>query len=135
MNKILLSGIIAGITLLIFSVAMLFVNIYLFPGLALYYFDSAFRSDEQSKYLFFGHAFIIGMALSFLWERFKTQLTGGFLLRGIEFGLIYGFVATLPAMWLTYSFMNVSFQMVVTWFIFGMIEATIAGLIFEKSNP
>jgi hypothetical protein len=49
---------------------------------------------------------------------------------GIEFGVVYTFVAMVPLLWITYSAMDVDFQMVATWLIYGLFQASIAGIFF-----
>jgi len=135
MRKIVLAGLAAGFVLLVLSVVGLYATIWLFPGLAQQYFDPAFDSDSWKTVLYFLHPFVIGMALSWFWVRYKAVLTGSFITRGIEFGLIYGLIATLPMMWLIYSTMSVSLAMVTTWFVLALVQGLIAGLVFEKMNP
>lgn len=135
MKKILISGLVAGIVLLVFSIAALYMTILLFPSLALEYYDPAFQSGDSRSILYYIHPFVLGFALAWFWERFKGMLKGGFTMRGIEFGIIYTLVATLPAMWIIFSAMNVTLTLVLTWFIYGLIQSIIAGLICEKINP
>jgi hypothetical protein len=135
MKKIIKAGLVAGIVLLILSVLGLYITIWLFPSLAMQYFDPAFATESSRYMLYFLHPFVIGLALSWFWSRFKGVLTGSFLTRGIEFGLIYGMVATFPMMWLIYSAMNVSLELVTTWFVLALVQGLIAGLVFEKLNP
>ncbi len=135
MKKILIAGLTAGIVLLILSVLGLYMTIWFFPGLAAQYFDPAFDTDSSRVMLFYIHPFVISLALSWFWARFKGVLTGSFLTRGIEFGLIYSIVAALPMMWLIYSAINVSLLMVSTWFALAVVQGVIAGLVFEKMNP
>ncbi len=135
MKKIVIAGFVSGVTLLILSVLGLYVTIWFFPGIAVQYFDPAFNSGGDRFMLYFIHPFIIGLALSWFWDRFKSLLKGGRLTRGIEFGLIYVMIATLPMLWLIYSAMNVSVTMVVTWFVLALAQGLVAGLIFEKMNP
>jgi hypothetical protein len=135
MKKIMISGLAAGVVLLVFSVLGLYMTIWFFPGLAAQYFDPAFDTDSDKVMLYYIHPFIISMALSWFWARFKGVLTGSFLTRGIEFGLIYSLVAVFPMMWLIYSAMNVSLAMVGTWFVLSMAQGLITGLVFEKMNP
>lgn len=135
MKKIIIPGIIAGFALLIFSVGGLYATIWLFPGLAMEYFDPAFDMQSSRVMIYYLHPFVIAMALSFFWGRFKTVLTGSFLTRGIEFGLIYSMVAVFPMMWLIYGAMSVSIEMLATWFILAVLQGLVAGLIFEKLNP
>lgn len=135
MKKIFFAGLVAGVVLLILSVLGLYTTIWFFPGLAAQYFDPAFETGSGRIMLYYIHPFVISMALSWFWSRFKGVLTGSFLSRGIEFGLIYTLVATLPMMWLIYSAMNVSLMMVCTWFLLALAQGVIAGFVFEKMNP
>lgn len=135
MKKVFISGIVAGIVLLVLSFAALYLTILFFPGLALEYYDPAFRMNDNLSALYYIHPFLLGLALAWFWERFKGVLTGGFTMRGIEFGIIYSLIATLPVMWLIYSAMNVTLDLVLTWFIYGLVQSIIAGLICEKMNP
>ncbi len=135
MKKIALAGLAAGFVLLILSILGLYATIWLLPGVASQYFDPAFNTDPGRTMLYYAHPFIISMALSWFWSRFKGTLTGSFISRGIEFGVIYTLIATLPMMWLIYSAMSVSFAVVTTWFVLALIQGTIAGLVFEKMNP
>jgi hypothetical protein len=135
MKKIILSGLLAGVVLLILSILALYLTIWLFPGLASQYYDPAFDTGADKYLLYYVHPFVIGLALSWFWDRFKTLVKGSFLTRGIEFGVIYALIAILPALWLTYSAMSVSLAIVSTWLLFGLFQGLIAGLVFEKLNP
>lgn len=135
MKKILISGLIAGVILLVLSILGLYLTMWLFPDIAMQYFNPAFN-DQSSRYMiYYIHPFIIALALSWFWNRFKGILTGSFFTRGIEFGLIYVLIATFPSMWLIYSAISVSLAMVATWFVFGLLQGIISGLVFEKINP
>src|SRR5580698_4359795 len=114
MKKIIIAGLVAGVILLILSVLGLYTTIWLFPGLAAQYFDPAFNTESGRVMLYYVHPFVISLALSWFWSRFKGVLTGSFLSRGFEFGLIYTLIATFPMMWLIYSAMNVSLTIVAT---------------------
>lgn len=135
MKKILISGTVSGSVLVLLSIAALYATILLLPDLALEYYDSAFRSDGRGAVLYYLHPFILSLALAWFWERFKGVFKGSFLLRGIEFGLVYLIVATVPALWIVYSAMSVTLTIALTWLFYGFIQALIAGLIFERLNP
>ena len=135
MKKIMIAGIAAGAILLVLSVLGLYGTIWFFPSLATQYFDPAFNTGEGRVMLYYIHPFVIGIALSWFWSRFKGSLTGSFLTKGIEFGVIYTLIATLPMMVLIYSAMSVSLVIVATWFVLALLQATVAGLVFEKMNP
>jgi hypothetical protein len=135
MKKIFIAGLVAGVILLILSVLGLYATIWLFPGIALQYFDPAFDTQSSRIMIYFLHPFIISLALSWFWSRFKGVLKGSFLSRGIEFGLIYVVIATIPMLWLIYSSMSVSLSIVTTWLVLAIVQGIIAGLVFEKINP
>jgi hypothetical protein len=135
MKKIILSGLLTGVVLLILSVLALYATIWLFPTLAAQYYDPAFDTQADRYMIYYIHPFVIALALSWFWDRFKGVLTGGFLTKGIEFGLVYALIAIFPVMWLIYSAIDVSLAMVATWWAFGLLQGVIAGLVFEKLNP
>ncbi|GGA94539.1 hypothetical protein [Puia dinghuensis] len=135
MKKIITSGLIAGVVLLVLSILGLYATIWFFPTLAAQYYDPAFDSQSGRYMIYYAHPFVIGLALAWFWDRFKVVLKGSFLTRGIEFGLAYALVAIFPVMWLTYSALSVSLAMVGTWLAFGLLQGIIAGLVFEKTNP
>ncbi len=135
MKRIISSGLIAGVVLLILSVLALYATIWFFPTLASQYYDPAFDNQSGRYLIYYAHPFVIALALAWFWDRFKGTLKGSYLTRGIEFGLIYALVAIFPVMWLTYSALAVSLAMVGTWLVFGLLQGVIAGLLFEKFNP
>ena len=135
MKKIILPGLVSGIVLLILSVLGLYVTIWFLPNLAGQYFDPAFDKQSSRYLIFFIHPFIISLALSWFWERFKSVVRGSFLTRGVEFGLIYAVVAIFPMMWMIYSALDVTLALVATWMALGLLQGIIAGLVFEKMNP
>lgn len=135
MKKILFSGIIAGTILFIVSYGGLYVGVNLFPALFMEYINPLFNSDGSRDILFYMHAFIISFALAWFWDRFKGLFNGPFLLRGLEFGLVYSLVALLPVMWITFSALDITVIMVASWFIYGLVQSLIAGLVFAKINP
>jgi len=135
MKKILIAGFASGIALFILSILGLYITIWFFPVLADQYFDPTFATQSDRVMFYYMHPFIISLSLSWFWDRFKGILTGSYVARGIEFGLIYVMVATFPMMWLLYSAINVSPEMVATWFMLALVQGVIAGLIFEKLNP
>jgi hypothetical protein len=135
MKKILSSGLIAGIILFIVSYGGLYLAIRFVPNLFVVYNNPLFNSDGSRDVLFYMHAFIISFALSWFWERFKSLFPGHFLLRGLEFGFVYAIVALLPVMWITFSSLDITIVMVLSWFFYGLFQAVVAGVIFAKINP
>jgi hypothetical protein len=134
MKKIFFSGLIAGTALLMLSVAGLYLLIWQMPDMAMEYFGPAFISQTQRNLLYYVHPFVIGISLSWLWERLQSRLKGPALAKSLEFGLFYMAIATFPYMLLIYSAVDVSLSVVLTWLVFGFIEATLAAIIFNQQN-
>lgn len=135
MRKVLINGIITGVILLVVSIALLFITVRIMPALAWEYFGPSFNTEGDRDFLFYIHPFLIGIALAWLWNRVKSVFTGNWILKGMEMGLMYALVATLPAMWITFSAINISVEMVLTWFLYGLFQAIISGLILARLNP
>ncbi|HTC00481.1 MAG TPA: hypothetical protein VK705_07345 [Ferruginibacter sp.] len=135
MKKVIISGLVVGVIFLILSILIGFIISYLFPNIIMPYFDSAFSMQPDRIAFYYLHPFIIGLALSWFWTRFKETLKGSYITRGVEFGLIYAAVAVFPMMWLIYSAMSISLAFITIWFLLALLQAVIAGLIFEKMNP
>lgn len=135
MKKIVISGLIAGCILFIVSYGGLYLSVRFIPSLFIEYNNPLFKSDGSRDLLFYLHAFIISFALSWFWDRFKGMLKGHFLLKGLEFGLVYSFIALLPVMWISFSSLDITVTMVVSWFLYGLFQAVVAGLVFAKINP
>lgn len=135
MKKVLITGVICGALLLILSYAVLYLTITLFPALAEEYYNPVFWPGNDRALLYFLHPFVLSIALAWVWQRFKNNLSGSWILRGLEFGFIYLLIGTLPSMWLTFSAINVSFIMVFSWVLYGLLQAAICGLIFARLNP
>ena len=134
-KKILIPGLIAGVVLLILSFGMLYGAIYLFPDVAEQYYSPVFREGGDYAWLFYVHPFVLSLALAWFWDRFKGQFTGSMIVRDLELGLVYTLVATLPSMLITFSALDITVVMVLTWLLYGFIQAVVAGLIFARMNP
>jgi hypothetical protein len=135
MKKIAVSGLIVGAILFVVSYGGLFLAIKLVPWLFVEYNNPLFNSNGSRDVLFYAHAFIISFALSWFWDRFKPLFKGPFLLRGLEFGLVYSLVALLPVMWISFSSLDITLAMVISWFVYGLFQAIVAGIILAKLNP
>lgn len=137
MKKVLISGLVAGVILSIFSYGGLFlaVTIPMMKPFFVEYLSNVFISDRSRDLFFYSHAMLISLALSWFWERSKKVFHGHFILRGLEFGLAYTIAGLLPILWMTYSQIDVSPTMVLSWLGFGFLQSCTAGIIFAKMNP
>jgi hypothetical protein len=135
MKKIFISGLITGCILFVVSYGSLYLAVKFFPFVFTGYFNPLFNSDGSRDILFYLHAFIFSFALSWFWERFKGLFRGMFMVRGIEFGFVYAMIALLPVMWISFSALDITISMVVSWFAYGLIQAIVAGMVLAKINP
>ncbi len=135
MQKFLIKGIVAGVLLLLMSFAALYFVVTFLPGIAEEYYNPIFSLEGEKTYLYFLHPFMLSFALAWFWKRFKTLFKGPFWLRGMEMGLVYGLIATLPSMWMTFSALAVSLPIVFTWLLYGVFQAVVVGIIYAKISP
>lgn len=136
MKSKVFSFLIAGLLVLGVSLGLMYGFIFLFPGLVEEYYGTVFRSNSFSTdWLFYLHPFVLSGALLWFWDRYKSILTGGLWARALELALVYGVVAMLPVLLLTFSAINVSLAMVVTWFFYGLVQAAIASSVFAWRQP
>lgn len=135
MKKILIPALVSGMALLLLSYAVLFFVIRVAPSLAEQYYNPIFWPGADRAFLFYLHPFILSTALSWFWNRFRGQFSSAGVNRGLEMALVYALTATLPSMWITFSAINVSLLMVLSWFGYGFVQAAVAGLIFSRMNP
>ena len=135
MKKIIISVLVSGIILLLLSLAMFYASIYLLPSVTAEYLGVVFRNSGKADWLYYLHPFILSIGLKWFWERYKDIFKGSLLLWALEVALVYGIVALVPVLWLTFSVIDVSLSMVLTWLLYGLIQSFAAGIIFAKLNP
>jgi hypothetical protein len=135
MKNIIRPALIAGIILFAVSYGGLYLAIQFMPFLFVKYINPMFTSDSSRDILFYSHAFVLSLALAWFWDRFKNLFKGNFFMRGLEFGLVYGVVALLPVMWITFSSLDITLIMVISWLFYGLCQAVVAGIIFARLNP
>ncbi|HEY1018315.1 MAG TPA: hypothetical protein VGE25_04925, partial [Sediminibacterium sp.] len=80
MKKVLISGLVAGVILSVFSYGGLFlaVTIPMMKPFFVEYLSNVFISDRSRDFFFYSHALLISMALSWFWERSKKVFHGHF---------------------------------------------------------
>ncbi len=127
---------IAGITVLIASIVVLYLSIFLFPNLMEEYYHVVFRSSSfDTDWLFYAHPFILSLSLQLFWDKFKGDASEAAVVRAFKVAVIYGLVAILPVLWLTFSAIDISMIMVFTWLVYGILQAFIATLVFTRMIP
>ena len=134
-KEVIKNTIIAGIVIFLISYGGLYSAIRISPDFFIDYINPMFNSDGSRDLYFYMHPFVLSLSLSVFWNRFRKMFGGNKLKIGLEFGLVYAFVALVPVMWITYSAMDVNLSMIGTWLFYGMTQACIAGVVFAYINP
>ena len=135
MSKFFYSALAAGITLLIFSFLALFFTINFLPEYSNYFYTDVFWPSGMRAIMFYMHPFVLSFALAWFWNRFKSGLSGTAINRGIELGMIFLFLAILPLMWMTFSSLDLEAPQIISWSIYGFVQAVIAGYVLARVNP
>ena len=120
-----------GFAIFILSISFLYLSFKVFPNFFETYLDPMYNAGGSRDIFFYIHPLILAGGLSILWFRFRKYLTGNIIIQGLEFGLIYGIVALGPIIWVSYSALAVSELTVFSWWIYGTVQACIAGVVFS----
>jgi hypothetical protein len=129
-RQIFSNTLLAGLAIFIMSYGGLYIGLHLFPNFFIDYINPVFNSDGSRDQYFYLHPFVLALSLAVFWNRFRKMFGGNRFKIGLEFGIVYSFVALVPLLWITYSAMDIDFSMVATWLIYGLFQATIAGVVF-----
>lgn len=135
MKKHLIAASVTSVVLVVFAYFCLRLMPILLPTMVEDYFSPAFVNDATRNALYFVQPVVLAFGLSWFWTRFKDSFAGNWALKGLELGVVYVLIATIPAMILLYSAINVSAQTVGTWMLYGFLQASIAGEISARIDP
>lgn len=137
LKKVLYPGIVAGLAVLVIGILHSLLVSYAFPSLGQEYANTAiFRPfDDPLMILFYIHPFVLGLIIAWVWDMVKTHFKTDPWHRGFNFGAYFGVVTLIPGMLITYSSMQVSLTMIITWTAAGFLNAIVAGIILAKLNP
>lgn len=131
MSRSLISILMAGVLVLATSMLMMYAAAFALPSLSEEYYSTVFRSSNfEAQWLFYIHPFVLSAALLWFWHHLKDQLSEGRVSKAVEFGARYGVVAMFPVLLLTFSAIDISFLMVMTWLFYGIVQAMVAGLVY-----
>ena len=84
---------------------------------------------EMKMWLFWVVYIFVAFFLSLL---FSKGYEGKGMSEGIRFGLYIGFLMAIPMAYGTYGAMPIPYSLALKWFIFGMIEYVVAGVILAS---
>jgi hypothetical protein len=135
--KILLSGLLIGLLNLIVGVGSSFIVNPLIPTIQQEYQNpNIFRPwSDPLMLLYFLHPFVLGIMLALVWDKVNKIVEGRTLLaKGIRFGFYVWLVSTIPGMLISYSSFQLSFMMIASWSISGLLQVVIAGIVLAVLN-
>lgn len=135
MKKKILFGLLMGVIIL--AAEMLIGQIFMqfFPQMAAEYQNPAlFRAwSEPLMQLYFLYPFIFALVLVWLWSKTKTVVPGDSAwAKGAKFGLAIWLVASVPGMLISYASFQVSFLMVFSWTLGGLVSLILSGWLLAK---
>ena len=136
MKKVLWTGLVTGIAMLIGNFLLNPVFNLLFPTLqAAYEGNPIFRPwEDPIMILFFAYPLLLGFPLAWIWNKTKHLFKKTTFINGLTFGLIYFFTAGLPSFLINFSSFTLPLTMILTWSIMGSVNGFIAGLVLAKVN-
>ena len=137
MKKVLISGLVAGLIILLVGIILGPAFSVVFPALNAEYSDTnLFRpfSDPLFLSIYLVHPFVVGILLSWLWSKTKSIIKGeDSYKKGIRFGFMY-WVIMLLGLALSYASSPISLLMIISWSVIVLTQALCAGLIYTKMN-
>ncbi|MBN1881511.1 MAG: hypothetical protein JW885_04995 [Deltaproteobacteria bacterium] len=136
-RNIIVTGLLAGLAMLAVEMGLAFLSNLVLPGLMAEYANIwLFRAwNDPLMSIYFAYPFVMGLALAWFWNRVKSTFRGKSAWgRGALYGFAYWIIATIPGMVITYSSFQISFPMVLTWTVSGLIGAVAGGLVCAGMN-
>ena len=136
MKKILWTGLLAAVAMIVVNMLLNPIFNALFPALQEQYEGNpVFRPwDDPVMMLFWLYPLALGIALAWIWDKTKQLFSGTIWCKGVEFGLIFFFVYGLPAFLINFSSFNFPFVMILTWTIMSFLNGMVAGVVLAKLN-
>ncbi|MFH1107124.1 MAG: hypothetical protein V1787_04480 [Candidatus Micrarchaeota archaeon] len=130
--KVIRTGLIAGLVMLVVSFALMPLWTALFPSIAEEYANIVvFRPwGDTLMNLFVLQPFIAGITLAYVFEKvggvFKQKK---YLDRGLAFGFMIWVVSGIPGMFATYTSFQLSEAMVFSWLAGGLVQLLFGGVV------
>jgi membrane protease YdiL (CAAX protease family) len=133
-KKTFLIGLLSGVIILVVGLIMNWILNLIFPSLVADYQNlSVFRSwSDPLMALYFVYSFLVGIIFVWMWPKTKQFFgTDKECKRGARFGFTY-WAITLPGLVMSYGTFPVSFAMVLSWTISGLLQAIAGGIVCAK---
>jgi hypothetical protein len=84
--------------------------------------------------LYFVYPFLLGIILAWIWENTKVIVKAETdLKKGIYFGSIFWLASSVPGMLMSYASFQLSFMIILSWSLGGLVELLCLGFLFSKT--
>ena len=128
MKKFLVSGILAGIAILIISQIVSIISAAIWPYNVLA-FGGMRPINDPIMVLFFLHPFVLGFALTWAYSKTEKIFKGNHIEKGKNFGLIAWIIAGLPSAFLVWSSMNYPIGFTISSVVGSLLYMLAAGIV------
>lgn len=127
-------GILAGLLILILGILVNWLISLVVPTLSLEFQNTAvFRPwADPLMMAYYLYPFILGVVLAYLWDLLGNKVKETGATKAFNFAKIYFIIATIPGMYISYTSMQISFVMILSWTVTGFLQAFVAGLVFTR---
>lgn len=136
MKKIVLSGFLGGLALLLLEVVFTQLTNLAYPSIAKEYQNTnLFRpwTDPLMSLIFF-NPFVVAFIWAWIWDKTKKLFEQkNIWLRGLYFGLVFG-VISIPGMLISFASFQISLIMILSWTKMLFLEGILLGWVFAKVN-
>ena len=132
-GKFLMSGVAAGVVILVLSQAMQLIVASIMPYNVLTL--AGMRSvNDPIMILFFLHPFVLGLAMAYAYQHIVGSLKGNEVSKGTSFGALMWLVVSVPSAFLVWSSMNYPIGFTVSSIIGGLLYMLAAGILIAKMS-
>ncbi len=130
-KKFLVSGFLAGLTILVVSNVFGFLVQLVWPYNALE-LGGMRAVDDPILLLFFLHYWVYGFAMALVYPYFSKSFEGNYLQKGKKFGLLMWLVISVPVTFVIYTSMNYPIGFNVSELVGGFLYMLAAGIVIAR---
>ena len=128
-------GLMTGLAMLIISLIFSMALQIIFPQIAQEYATQMYRSySDPLMLLFYLGPFILGLIIAWVWELTSLIMKGDDLTKAVNFSLVYLVLTQIPGMFMTYTSMNVSLLLIMSWILTNFVQVLCGSIIISKMN-
>lgn len=126
MKKVIIPGLVAGVVMLVLGMAVGFVFAKISTVSEEYTNAALFRPmQDPLMSLYFFHPFVVGLVMAIVWSFVKPLFNGNTMSNGLIYGALFS-LTVFPGMLISYATFPLSFVIVLSWTISGLVQ-TFAG--------